>query len=128
MKYKRLSYNQQELKIKVKGEIKMKNSCINVEFKDPAKEVREQLQRSGARNIDIRKNFNGELEIRYTLKCPDPEKEIARVLEGLGANIVRPSSTYNGARYDYRLNDIIDERDFKRKASDVLRRSGFRAN
>ena len=68
------------------------------------------------------------LEIRYTLKCPDPEKEIARVLEGLGANNVRPSSTYNGARYDYRLNDIIDERDFKRKASDVLRRSGFRAN
>ena len=37
----------------------MKYSNINVEFKKPENEIKEQLSRSGARNIDIRRNYNG---------------------------------------------------------------------
>ena len=45
----------------------MKHSNINVEFKKPENELKEQLQRSGARNIDIRRSFNGALEVRYSI-------------------------------------------------------------
>lgn len=106
----------------------MKNSSLNVEFKDPIKELKEQLQRSGARNIEVRRSYNGEVEVRYSIKCGDPEKEICTALERFGAQNVRSSNNYNGARYDFRLDDIIDEREFKRKISDALRSAGFRAN
>lgn len=64
----------------------MKYSNINVEFKKPENEIKEQLSRSGARNIDIRRNYNGELEVRYTIKCADPEKEIQSLLSNAGTD------------------------------------------
>ena len=106
----------------------MKNSSINVEFKKPENELKEKLQRSGARNIEVRKSFNGEIEVRYSIKCNDPEKEIQNVIYQVGAKDVRSSSNYNGARFDYKLDDIVDEREFKRKLQDLLRRSGYRSN
>lgn len=106
----------------------MKNSSINVEFKDPIKELKDQLQRNGARNVDIRRSYNGEVEVRYSIKCGDPEKEILNALEKTGAQNVRSSSSYSGARFDFRLDDIIDEREFKRKISDALRSAGYRTN
>ena len=84
----------------------MKYVNINVEFKDPIKEMQSQLQRNGARNIDIRRNYNGEVEIRYTIKVADPEKEISTLLNNAGAQNVRASSNYNGARFEFRLDDI----------------------
>lgn len=106
----------------------MKYSNINVEFKDYVKELKEQLQRNGAKNIDIRRNYNGEIEVRYSIKCNDPEKEIQNILSKVGAQDVRSSSNWNGARFDYKINDIIDEREFKRKLTEELRKLGFRAN
>ena len=106
----------------------MKYSNINVEFKKPENELKEQLQRSGARNIGVRRSYNGELEVRYSIKCADPEKEIQSVLSQSGAKDVRSSSSYNGARFDYKLDDMVDEREFKRKLQESLRRSGYRAN
>lgn len=106
----------------------MKYSNINVEFKKPENELKEQLQRSSARNIDVRRSYNGELEVRYSIKCADPEKEIQSVLSQSGAKDVRSSSSYNGARFDYKLDDMVDEREFKRKLQESLRRSGYRAN
>ena len=106
----------------------MKYSNINVEFKKPENELKEQLQRSGARNIDIRRGYNGEIEVRYSIKCNDPEKEIQNVIYQVGAKDVRSSSNYNGARFVYKLDDIVDEREFKRKLQDLLRRSGYRSN
>lgn len=106
----------------------MKYSNINVEFKKPENELKEQLQRSGARNIDVRRSYNGELEVRYSIKCADPEKEIQNFLSTAGAKDVRSSSSYNGARFDYKLDDMVDEREFKRKLQESLRRSGYRAN
>ena len=61
----------------------MKYSNINVEFKKPENEIKEQLSRSGARNIDIRRSYGGEIEVRYTIKCADPEKEIQTLLSNL---------------------------------------------
>lgn len=106
----------------------MKYSNVNVEFKDPIKELKEELQRKGARNIDVRRSYNGEIEVRYSMKCADPEKDIKELLSKAGAQDVRSSSNWNGARFDYKLNDIVDEREFKRKVYDELRRNGFRAN
>ena len=106
----------------------MKYSNINVEFKKPENEIKEQLSRSGARNIYIRRSCGGEIEVRYTIKCADPEKEIQTLLSNSGAKDVRSSSSYSGARFDYKLDDIVDEREFKRKIQEVLRRSGYRAN
>lgn len=106
----------------------MKNLSISVEFKDPIKEIRSQLERSGARNINIRKNYSGELEISYSLKSSDPEKEITNMLTSAGANSVRSSSNYNGARFDFRIDDIIDDRKFKQMLIEALRKAGMRAN
>ena len=93
----------------------MKYSNINVEFKKPENEIKEQLSRSGARNIYIRRSCGGEIEVRYTIKCADPEKEIQTLLSNSGAKDVHSSSSYSGARFDYKLDDIVDEREFKRK-------------
>ncbi|MDD4575122.1 MAG: hypothetical protein PHI36_01715 [Bacteroidales bacterium] len=106
----------------------MKNVNLNVEFKDPIKELKEQLQRSGARNIDVRRSYNGEVEVRYTMKCADPEKEIESMLKQSGAENIRSSSSYNGARYDMRIDDRLDERKFKQDIIDSLRRNGIRSN
>lgn len=106
----------------------MKYSNINVEFKKPENEIKEQLSRSGARNIDIRRSYGGEIEVRYTIKCADPEKEIQTLLSNSGAKDVRSSSSYSGARFEYKLDDIVDEREFKKKIQETLRRSGYRAN
>ena len=106
----------------------MKYSNINVEFKKPENEIKEQLSRSGARNIDIRRSYGGEIEVRYTIKCADPEKEIQTLLSNSGAKDVRSSSSYSGARFEYKLDDIVDEREFKKKIQEALRRSGYRAN
>ena len=83
----------------------MKYSNINVEFKKPENEIKEQLSRSGARNIYIIRSCGGEIEVRYTIKCADPEKEIQNFLSTAGAKDVRSSSSYNGARFDYKLDD-----------------------
>lgn len=106
----------------------MKYSNINVEFKKPENELKEQLQRIGARNIDIKRNYNGELEVRYSIKYANPEKEIQNILSQAGAKDVRPSSNYSGAKFDYKLDDIVDEREFKRKLQEILRRNGYRSN
>lgn len=89
--------------------------------------MRGDLQRQGARNIDVRRNYSGELEVRYTIKMDDPEKDITKILEQNGAQNVRMSSSYNGGRFDFRIDDIMDERELKRKLSDLLRRNGYRS-
>lgn len=106
----------------------MKNIYLNVEFKDPESELKSQLQKSGARNIDVRRNYNGEFEVRYTIKAANPQKDIETMLTQAGGKNVRSSSNYNGARYDFKVDDIIDERNFKQKITEALRRGGYRAN
>ena len=54
----------------------MKTIYLNVEFKDPETELKAQLQKSGARNVEVRRNYNGELEVRYTIKVANPQKDI----------------------------------------------------
>ncbi len=106
----------------------MKNIYLNVEFKDPESELKTQLQRNGARNIDVRRNYNGELEVRYTIKAANPQKDIENMLTQAGGKNVRSSSSYNGARYDLKVDDLVDERNFKQKVAETLRRAGYRAN
>lgn len=106
----------------------MKSVNLSVEFKDPIQELKTQLQRSGARNIDVKRNYNGEVEVRYSIACENPEKEITNLLSQAGAKDVRSSNSYSGARFDFKIDDMIDERQFKSKICDVLRRSNYRAN
>ena len=106
----------------------MKNIYLNVEFKDPESELKSQLQKSGARNIDVRRNYNGELEVRYIIKAANPQKDIETMLTQAGGKNVRSSSNYNGARYEFKVDDIIDERNFKQKITEALRRGCYRAN
>ncbi|MDE7348747.1 MAG: hypothetical protein K2N53_03710 [Clostridia bacterium] len=106
----------------------MKNIYLNVEFKDPESELKTQLQHNGARNIDVRRNYNGELEVRYTIKAANPQKDIENMLTQAGGKNVRSSSSYNGARYDFKVDDLVDERNFKQKVTETLRRAGYRAN
>lgn len=105
----------------------MKYSNINVEFQKPENKIKEQLQRSGAKNIEIKRNYYGELEVRYTIKCGNPEQDIKNVLSQSGAKDVRACSNYSGAIFEYKLDDSVDERSFKNKIQDLLRRSGYRS-
>lgn len=105
----------------------MKNLNLTVDFKDPVKELKDHLQRDGARNIDVRRNYNGEIEVRYSMKADDPQKSIESLLGQAGGDNVRSSSSYNGARFDFRIDDRLDERKFKQDIIDALRRAGYRA-
>lgn len=106
----------------------MKTIYLNVEFKNPESELKSQLQREGARNIDVRRNYNGELEVRYTVKAANPQKDIEAMLTQAGGKNVQSSSNYNGARYEFKVDDIVDERTFKQKVTETLRRAGYRSN
>lgn len=106
----------------------MKTVYLNVEFKAPESELKAQLQRNGARNIEVRRNYNGELEVRYTIKAANPQKDIETMLTQSGGKNVHSSSKYNGARYDFKVDDLVDERTFKQKIAETLRRAGYRAN
>ncbi len=105
----------------------MKNISLTVEFKNPEKELQEQLQRNGAKNISIRRSFDGSVEVSYKIACADPQKEIEKMLSSCGQN-VKSSSSYNGARFDMKIDDRLDEREFKKQIIETLRRAGFRAN
>ena len=106
----------------------MKYVNINVDFNDPAKDLQNELQRKGARNISINRNYSGELEVRYTIKVANPEKEITSILEKAGAQSVRASNSWGGARFEFRIEDRLDEREFKKELSNTLRRAGYRSN
>ena len=106
----------------------MKTIYLNVEFKDPATELKAQLQKSGAKTVEVRRNYNGELEVRYTSKVAKPQKDIEDMLNKAGGKNVHSSSSYNGARFDFKVDDIVDERVFKQKIIETLRRAGYRSN
>lgn len=106
----------------------MKTIYLNVEFKDPETELKAQLQKNGARNVEVRRNYNGELEVRYTIKVANPQKDIEDMLNKSGGKNIHSSSSYNGARFDFKVDDIVDERVFKQKIIETLRRAGYRAN
>lgn len=105
----------------------MKYINLSVEFKNPEKELQEQLQRNGARNISVRRNYDGTVEVRYTVACPNPQKDIENMLEKSGGENVHSSENYNGARFDFRIDDRLDEKEFKKEIVEALRRAGFRA-
>ena len=106
----------------------MKYSNINVGFNKPENEIKTQLARIGAKDIVIRRIYGDEIEVRYTLKCANPEKEILTLLSNFGARDIRSSSSFCGARFDYKLDDLVDEREFKRKVQESLRKSGYKVN
>ena len=106
----------------------MKNSSINVEFVDPIKQIKESLQNQRAYNIEVRRGWNGDVEVRYTIKCADPEKEIKEILTQEGLKNIRFSNSYNGARVEFAHDDIIDSYALKRKLQDILRKKGYRSN
>lgn len=106
----------------------MKTIYVNIEFKDPVAELKTQLQRSGARINYVRRNSGGEMEVSYIIKVANPQKDIENILAQAGGKNVRPSPNYNGARYEIKLDDMIDERVFKQKITETLRKAGYRAN
>ena len=101
---------------------------MNVEFKDPVDDLKQQLERNGARSVSVKRNYYDDIEVQYTLKSSNPEKIISKIIEQAGADNVRANKNYNGARFEFKIDDIIDEYEFKRKISSILRDAGFRAN
>lgn len=60
----------------------------------------------------------------------DPEKEICEVLKDMGAKNIRTSSKYDGARFEFQLDNLIDANEFKRRAIqsiESLRRKNYRS-
>lgn len=56
-----------------------------------------------------------------------PEKKIETIVKNCGAKDVRCSSSFSGARVEFKIDDSLDERVFKNKVCSELNRSGFRA-
>ena len=57
-----------------------------------------------------------------------PETEIEKIIEKCGGENVRCSSSYSGARVEFRIDDKLDERVFKKTVCDALSRQGYRAH
>lgn len=106
----------------------MKSISIDVEFVSPEKKIEEDLRKNGARDISVRRTYGNKVEVRYVLEIENIEEQIENLIMRAGGNQVRASSNYHGARFDFKLEDLIDEREFKRQIIDKLRKSGFRAN
>lgn len=56
-----------------------------------------------------------------------PEKEIESIVSKCGGQNVRCSSSWSGARVDFRIDDSLDERVFKKTVIDILRNKGYKA-
>ena len=54
---------------------------------------------------------NRNISVQFT----KPEEEIKRLLEKAGAKDVRYSTSFSGANFNYRLDDLVDEREFERR-------------
>ena len=104
----------------------MKRTRMNVVFTDPIKALKETLSRSGAKDIDLRRLYGYNVEVRYNVAMPDPKREIAEVFTKMGAKNVRIGESHDGACFEMEIPEIVDERTFKRNAEEVFRRVGYR--
>ena len=104
----------------------MKRINLNVVFTDPIKTLKESLSRSGAKEITVRRTFGQNVEVRYVVSLPDPKGDIGAAFSKMGAKNVRVSESYDGARFEIELPDIVDEKSFKRNVEEAFRRTGFR--
>ena len=57
-----------------------------------------------------------------------PEKEIEGIVTKCGGQSPRCSSTYSGAKVDFRIDDKLDEKVFKKNVIDELKKKGFKAH
>ena len=106
----------------------MKYVTVSVDFVDPEKSLKESLAKNGARNINIRRTYDGSLEVRYEIKCANPQNDIVQLIEKSGGANVRATPSYNGARFEFKIDDRLDEREFKRQIIDFFKKVGYRAN
>lgn len=105
----------------------MKYLTISVDYNDPEKALKESLAKNGAKNISIRRTYDGSLEVKYEIKCANPQKDIAQVIEKVGGSNVRPTTNYNGARFEFKIDDRLDDKEFKKQIIDILKKAGYRA-
>ena len=106
----------------------MKSINIVAEFKSPAKALGEALSDSGARNIYLHPTCDGWVSVKYEIKIPDPQKEIIQLVEKAGAKLYHLGVTNGGADFDFRIDDRLDEREFKRQMINQLKSAGYRAS
>ena len=64
---------------------------------------------------------NRNISVQFT----KPEEEIKRLLEKAGAKDVRYSTIFSGANFNYRLDDLVDEREFERRIKARVRGGGY---
>ena len=57
-----------------------------------------------------------------------PEKEIESIVTKCGGQSARCSSTYSVAKFDFRIDDKLDEKVFKKNLIDELKKKGFKAH
>lgn len=105
----------------------MKSINIVAEFQDPAKTLKASLSDRGARNISLHPTCDGWLSVRYEMKVADPQHEIIQLIEKSGAKLVHLAINSCGAKFDFRIDDKLDEREFKRQMIDQLQSAGYRA-
>ena len=65
---------------------------------------------------------NRNISVQFT----KPEEEIKRLLEKAGAKDVRYSTIFSGANFNYRLDDLVDEREFERRIKIQIREAGYK--
>ena len=106
----------------------MKYINLAAEFESPTKALGKALADSGARNINLHPTCDGWVSVRYEIKMPDPQKDIIQLVERTGAKLYHFGVTAGGANFDFRIDDRLDEREFKRQMINQLKSAGYRAN
>ena len=103
----------------------MKHSTINVEFKDELKALQRKLSDMGAKNLNVRKNYNGDYEVSFSIKCIDAKSEITQIITSAGGKNITISDSFSGARFNYYIDDKCNEREIKKLIQDMLRRKNY---
>ena len=65
--------------------------------------------------------------VNINVEFKKPETEIEKIVKQCGGENVRCSSNWSGARVDFKIDDKLDERVFKKTVCDQLRIKGYRA-
>ena len=105
----------------------MKRENLDVNFESPEQKIKDSFRYSDAKNVSVRRGYGNKIEVSYTIESSDPKHQIEEILEKAGSKNISSSSSYNGARFSFQLDDLIDSREFKRQVTEILRRMGFKS-
>ena len=106
----------------------MKYMHIAVKFSNYVADLQKTLSAEECRNIMIQPTCDGWLRVRYDIKNSDPRVVIERLIKRAGAQPVGFKSTADGADFDFRIDEHMDEKAVRKQVITQIENAGYFVN